>query len=66
MYDGLYPVPQLASIPVSWDSEWSLAVLEPGWVRQWRADQVILLLYLSLLQSTDDLIMGVVILDFPV
>ena len=34
----LHPVPQLASIPVSWGSELSLAVLEPGWVRQRRAD----------------------------
>lgn len=30
-----FSAPQLTSIPVSLDFEWSLAVLEPGWVKQW-------------------------------
>ena len=34
----LYPVQSLASIPVSWGSEWSLPVLEQGSVRQRHAD----------------------------
>ena len=34
----LYRAPQLASILVSRGSEWSLAVLEPVWVKQHCAD----------------------------
>ena len=62
----LYPALQLASIPVSLDFEWSLAVLEPGSVKQWCVGHGNTLLCLPLFQYTDDIInIGVVTLDFP-